>query len=199
MPRFIKLLLLNISISGVTSWVIWHYLGKGFAKKPDYISLDFFNTIGVSFTIIGFVIAIYQIAELRNEQQIRNDAIDEFKIRYFKNDALYNFGYVKPKIQGLQREINNQFQFSDMIIYGYIDTLNSVNHIFGNIYSQQQIINCGVIIECGDLITLLKEVVSELHNVINQKKYTTFPKQRFNLRIGDLIEVIANCEMKLKS
>lgn len=125
-------------ISGGISWLVWITLGKGFHKTADYLNIDFFNVIGIALTIVGFAIAIYQIAELRDEQQIRNDTIDEFKIRYFKNDALYNLGSVKPIMQALQRDINFQFNFSETIVAVHIGTLNSVNHVLGGIQSQQQ-------------------------------------------------------------
>lgn len=112
--RFGKLLLLTVGMSGLISCLVWGTLGKGFHKQLDYINLDFFNIIGVAFTIVGFAIAIFQIAELRNEQQIRN-------------------------------------------------------------------------------------VISDLHEVISKQGYLTFPKQRINAKIEEVIEKIQACEAKLKA
>lgn len=198
--RFWKLFLSNLGISLILSCGIWKWvLGKDFNIGFYYINIDFFNTLGVVFTIIGLIIAIFQIAELRTQQEIRQQTIEQFKIHYFKTDAIYNLGFVKPKVQLLQQEINGEFQFSEAIIYSYIESLNSVNHILGNINSQQQNIGCDVIIECGKLITLLEEIDGDLHNVATQKSFTSFPKQHFNSKIGELITSISDCEAKLKS
>jgi len=92
-----------------------------------------------------------------------------------------------------------QLQFSEPIIYSYISSLNVVNHMFGNIASQQQNIGCPAIINCEDLITLLGEITDDFHDVVSQNGYKTFPKQRFNAKIGVLIGGVSACEAKLKA
>ena len=70
------------------------------------MEIDFFNTLGVSFTIIGLMIALYQIAELQTRQEIIKEATLEEKQRTFKYTALERYLTIKTKTESLQNRIN---------------------------------------------------------------------------------------------
>lgn len=58
---------------------------------------------------------------------------------------------------------------------------------------------CRIRIDSGKLITLLKVIVSDLHDVLNSRGFETFPKQRINAKIEEVIEKIQGCEARLKA
>jgi hypothetical protein len=188
-----KWILFIIIICYGSSLFFWWWFGKSF-KYGTHLQVDFFNTVCGIATVIALLIGLYQIAELKAEQQIREDAIKKFKIEYFKNDATFELGLLRADIINLQISINRETNITQLVIITYIDILNRTTNTFRKLESQQSNLTKSPIISCGDCITLLDEITDNLHSAVAAQ----FAKQHFNSKIGKLIGLFSTCETQLK-
>lgn len=197
--KFALILAAFILISLVFSMLIWKWFGKDYNLSFGILEVDFFNTFSGTIGMIGLSIAIYQIAELRNETEIRSETIQEVETKNFKNTTIYSFGSLKPALQALQATIIKQSIVSEDVINAYINTITDAGHTFNIITYHQQNLTCEAVIDCKKLLTLQGQILGDLYQIINDKSFVSFPKQKFIQNIGDLISDVSLCETILKT
>lgn len=150
--RFRNILLLLFAGSFLFSMIVWKWFGRNYNVSFGLLEVDFFNTLFATFGMAGLVIAIYQIAELRNENEIIIETIEQVEAKYFKNEAIYNFGFLKPKLQALQVSIITQTIVSEPLIDLYISTIVEVGNTFNIIGFHQNNLTCNALIDCEKLL-----------------------------------------------
>lgn len=197
--RFILILIWLFIGSLIFSLSIWKWFGRDYNISFGTMEVDFFNTICGTFGMAGLIIAIYQIAELRNENEIRTETIEQVETKHFKDTAIYNFGSLKPQLQVLELSIVTQIIVSESVINSYIGTIIDVGHTFNIIGFHQKNLTCDALIDCEKLLILQSQILAELYQINNDKSYISFPKQKFIQEIGELITHVSLCETVLKA
>jgi hypothetical protein len=191
---------LNALISLVLSCIFWKVIfGKDFNIHRGYLEIDFFNTVGVVFTIIGLGIALYQIAELRTQQEIIRSTTETVNLQNFKITAYERCLFIKQQIEILQQRVIKEVSFSESILNEYIEILNSCINSLTTIEVYQNSLNAGSLMDCKKCLTLLAEIRSDTFKVIEEKSYPSFKKQSFNTKVGLALKRIFEHETKLKS
>jgi hypothetical protein len=198
--RFWKFFWLNLVISLLLSGLIWKFvLGKTFNLHRSYIEIDFFNTVGVVFTIIGLMIALYQIAELRTRQEIIAEANRVEKERTFRLNALERYSGIKEKAEGLQKRITKERSFTAKGLNEYIELLSDCINSLNTILEYQNSLKSDPVIDCDKCVTLLSEIRVDACKVVEESSYASFKKQTFIGKLGEALKIMSAHEAKLKS
>ena len=197
--RFLLLFVGNFVISLVLSCLIWQYaLGRELNLKGENLDLDFFNVLGVVFTIIGLGIAIYQIAELRSRQHVIEETTKDVKKQGFKLNALERYLGIRSQLESLQRRINSEVSFEEKVISKYADLVTSCVNSLNTIIEYQKALTTGPIIDCEKCVTLLSDMRGALYKVIEERSYASFKKQTFIINISEALKVVSQHEANLK-
>ncbi len=165
--RFLWLLFLYIIISLLLSIIVWLCSGNRLIFS-GYFDINFYNTLCGAFTITGLSIAIYQIAQVRNEQEIKHLAGNEVRKDNFIRDASVKMNMLSLEMQDLQKCINNEALYSYTSINNYIERLNSSVNVFNNIETNQLILDGAPIINCNKCVTLMTALTKDFYNIIEK-------------------------------
>jgi hypothetical protein len=199
-PRFLLLLFGNLLASILLSCLVWRYvLGRKHTLQGKYLDIDFFNTLGVAFTIIGLGIAIYQIAELRGRQTIIEQTTDEVKIQGFKFAALERYLAIRNQLEALQRRINSEGTFAEKALSKYADVLTYCINSLNTILESQRTLTGNPIIDCEKCVTLLSAIREDLYKTIEERAYASFKKRTFIANIDSALIIVSRHEASLKS
>lgn len=189
----------NFVISLALSCLIWQYaLGRPLNLKGKDLDLDFFNVLGVVFTIIGLGIAIYQIAELRSRQQVIEETTKDVKLQGFKLNALERYLGIRSQLESLQRRINSEASFEEKVISRYVEVATSCVNSLNTIIEYQKALTTDPIIDCEKCVTLLSDMRVALYKVIEERSYASFKKQTFIVIISEALKVVSQHEANLK-
>ena len=198
--RLLKYIGWNLVVSFTVSGVIWKFvLGRNFNLHWGYMEIDFFNTLGVAFTIIGLMIALYQIAELQSRQEVIAATTTEVKRQAFKLNALDHYFSIRSKTKDLQRRITQETSFSDRTVNGYIELLTDCVNSLNSILEYQKKLGSDPIIDCEKCVTLLSEIRADAYKVVEERSYPSFKKQTFILKLGEALKIMNEHEANLKS
>lgn len=197
-PKLRRLLGLNTVVSLIATCIIWKWIfGKDFSFFQGYLSIDFFNTLGVVFTIIGLAIALYQIAALRTENEIRAETEKAVNRANFLNEARGEIAVLHHKMKDLQIQFNVD-GFSKDTINSFINETNTFEHILTKLHHHQGRIQSTPIIDCENCVTLIEDLRSDLYNSIKGRQ-VIFKKNSFNAKIGAVITLISAFESTLNA
>jgi hypothetical protein len=199
-PRFGRLLALNAVVSLIATCIIWKWIfGKDFNLLQGYISIDFFNTLGVVFTIIGLAIALYQIAALRTENEIRVETAREVNRNNFMNEARQEIALLHKNMKDLQVRFNDD-SYSRDTIKGFIIETNGFEQTLIKLHHHQDRLQSDAIIDCQNCVTLVSDLRSDLYKTIEGRHaQVIFRKSNFNAKIGAIINLVSAFESTLNA
>lgn len=148
-PKLRWLIGFNALFSLLVTCLIWKFLFQRYfdIHWGQPLEIDFFNTLGVTFTIIGLGIALFQIAELRSENEIKEEATKLANKSHFLNDARREIPLILTQVKDLQIRINNDV-YSPEVIFGYINQTNDFENRLLSIRDRQLQLGVDPIIDC---------------------------------------------------
>lgn len=196
--RLFWLLFLNFIVSFLLTIIIWTRSGRPLVLNGKFIDIDFYNTLCGTFGIVGLGIAIYQIAQLRTEQEIRQLANDQAKIDFFIKESIPKINNLSTDMRELQKSFNNGIYSSETLniyiarIYDFVNTLN-------NLEANQSSLNCDPIINCNNCVSLMSKLQNDFYNIVTKNAYHKLKKQSINAQFTTIIKSLSECETNLKS
>ncbi|MDQ2719713.1 MAG: hypothetical protein M3Z26_08150 [Bacteroidota bacterium] len=195
--RFRNILVLLFAGSFFFSMIIWKWFGKNYNISFGLLEVDFFNTLFATFGMAGLVMAIYQIVELRNENEIKNATTIEVKTTKFKQESLINCERVKGGLEQLRKRILND-NFDDSVINGYINELYAFKDVWDAILIERQNLTEEPFEVCNNCLTSISELINDLFKVIDEKSFLVFKRQSVIEKISEINKNILSCENKFK-
>lgn len=167
-----------VGISVLLTGIFWCF----FSRCQDV--KDLFSVFGILITIIGFYIALVQIAKLRKEEEIIQATFILAKfadIREFLLESLHN--------------LNSNQNISKIIVGRTIDTLVRVQmKIF---YIKSEDLKC---MDCDNFNVNLNIIIDDLRkDSNNMTALQMFRKGFYNNKINNLLHTIADAEKLIKS
>jgi hypothetical protein len=197
-PKLRWLIGLNALFSSVVTCLIWK-----FVFQRDFnidlgrpLEIDFFNTLGVAFTIIGLAIALFQIAELQSEKEIREEATKQANKSHFLNDARREIPLILAQVKDLQVRINNDV-YSVEVIHGYINQTNDFENRLLSIKDRQLQLGGDPIIDCENCVTLIGDFRTDLYNAVEGQTLVIFKKSNINSKVVPIIRKLSEFESVL--
>lgn len=195
--RFRIFLLLLFAGSFLFSMIVWKWFGRNYNISFGLLEVDFFNTLFATFGMAGLVIAIYQIAELRDENEIKNETIIEVKTTKFKQESLIHCVRVKGGLEQLRKKILND-NFDSSTINGYINDLCTFKDVWDAILIERENLTREPFEECNNCLTSISELINDLFKVIDEKSFLVFKRQSVIEKISEINKNILSCENKFK-
>jgi hypothetical protein len=194
-PKLRRLIGLNALFSMLVTCLIWKLLfQRDFnIRLGRPLEIDFFNTLGVAFTIIGLGIALFQIAELRSENEIREEATKQANKSHFLNDARREIPLILAQVKDLQFRINNDV-YSLEIVYGYINQTNDFENRLLSIRDRQLQLEGEPIIDCENCVTLIGDFRTDLYNLVEGQTLVIFKKSNINSKVVPIIRKLSELE-----
>jgi hypothetical protein len=102
--RIISLLIKLIPPSVILAITVWKMMGKDLdLNAGESLNIDFFNTLCGSFTIVGFIIAIYQLADINTRQEDIDEALHKMK----KIEAIGRITKCKEEIDDFKQHVRS--------------------------------------------------------------------------------------------
>lgn len=189
---------LILVIAAIVSVLFWKWFGKELIIRFGYLEVDFFNTVCGILTIIGIIIALYQISELKTEEDIINSTIENTYQEIFKKDSISKFGSLKNDLIKFQERVSTACSYNINEINYYLTTLNRFIIEINEANNRQNSLKSLPIIDCEKSITLLSELMNECDKVNSKNLYGNFKKVYFMTKVTEIISLISDCEQKLK-
>jgi hypothetical protein len=191
--------LLNLMVSLVVTCLIWKVVFlKEFHLFQGSLSVDFFNTLGVVFTIIGLIIAIYQIAVLRTENEIRIEAEKAVHRANFINEARRKIVLIHQRMMELQ-ELFNGNSYSQETVVEFIKETNHIEHVLTELHFHQERITTIPIIDCENCVNLIKDLRDDLYKSLRSGGQVIIKKNSFNSKMGAIIRKLTSFEFSLNA
>lgn len=196
-PRFRNLLLINLGVSLIIASLIWKLaFGKEFNLAAHQLDIDFFNTLGVVFTIIGLGIALYQIAELRTEGQIKTDTTDEVNKDHFVKTARNKITLLIEGIRAFQVKMNGD-SYDEKALLGYVNQFNDFLFTVVGLRDHQAQLKHVTILNCENCLTLIEAIQNELNKDVDTKSFINFRRSHYHARINDILKTLSQFESAL--
>ena len=194
-PKLRWLIGFNALFSLLVTCLIWKFLFQRYfdIHWGQPLETDFFNTLGVTFTIIGLGIALFQIAELRSENEIKEEATKLANKSHFLNDARREIPLILTQVKDLQIRINNDV-YSPEVIYGYINQTNDFENRLLSIRDRQLQLGVDPIIDCEICVTLIGDFRTDLYNLVEGQALVIFKKSNINSKIVPIIRKLSKLE-----
>ena len=196
--KFIKEFWWVVAIAILASFGFWAWFDRPFHfGESGYIEIDYFNTVCGVFTVVGLVIAIYQIAQIKTEQEIVELTIANTRIKTFKEDTLLRFNNFKAEILDFQSDISAG-NYSDTTVKGFFRDLNRFKQLIQDTQFRQENLTNGDKIPCKDCVPLLDELIEECLRVMNIKLWGSLKRPLFFTHLKQILSIITDCEYKLR-
>ena|SRR5450432_644738 len=194
-PKLKRLIGLNALVSLLVTSLIWKFLfRRDFSiHRGGPLEIDFFNTLGVTFTIIGLGIALFQIAELRSENEIREEATKQANQIHFLNEARQDIPLILRQGKQLQIRINSDV-YSPETIYGYINQTNDFENRLLRIRDRQLQLGEDPIIDCENCVTLIGDFRTDLYNLVEGQTLVIFKRSNINSKVIPIIRKLSELE-----
>ncbi len=197
--RFGIIIIVTVICSLVITAIVWKRVGKELSLVGPYLDIDFFNLLCAVFGIIGLGITLFQITQIRSEQQIKDDTAAYIHGSYFKLSAARPVADSIGELQKLQSLINSTSDYNKASLTSFLERINKQIYVFDSLKQQQISLGCGTIIDCEKCLILLKELQGSLARIIEENLYSSFPRQSYNQKMTEIVSHINQCDSRLKS
>jgi hypothetical protein len=195
--RVLSKVLLILVITAPASIIFWVWFGKDLLIRFGYLEIDFFNTVCGMFTIIGLIIALYQIAGLKSENEIREDAIADTLESQYKTNAIISLDNLRKQLIDFQEKVAFDTYTKDAISR-YLNQISKIINEINSLHNAQKGLRSFPIIDCESCLPLLGELINECDRVSFKGIFGEFRKPFFITKKGEAISRISECEEKLK-
>jgi hypothetical protein len=194
-PKLRWLIGLNAFFSLLVTSLIWKFLFlRDFnIRWGSPLEIDFFNTLGVAFTIIGLAIALFQIAELRSENEIKEEATKLANKAHFLNDSRREIALILMQIKDLQVKINNDV-YSPEVIYGYVNQTNDFENRLLSLRDRQMRLGGDPIIDCENCVTSIGDFRTDLYNMVEGHALVIVKRSNINSKLVPIIRKLSELE-----
>jgi len=189
------LIILMVSIAG--GFLFYYWFGKEIHLLGKNLEIDFFNTVCGLFTIIGLGIAIFQIAEIRSEQQIIEETEFKVKTDFFRKENISRVDEVGHLVTEL-RDLINDSDYNEKSLNGFIAKIDRILDIFQKIDTQQVMLGCGTLVDCGKCVTLLEGIKEEFRGIVDKGDYRKARAIYFAALANKIRQEAAKCEIAIK-
>jgi len=179
------LFLINTIVSIALAFFFYWLFGKEIRLYGGPLEIDFFNTVCGIFTIIGLAVAIFQLTDIRAEKQIQEDTRKQIYTANFKRDYLSTFQDTVKEIEELESLMNNA-DFNKTTFEAFLAKIDFITDCLHKIEIQQVAIQCGVILDCKNCLTLLERLSVDFREIIDTNAYQNFKKFRYIGMVGSL-------------
>jgi hypothetical protein len=190
-------ILIVLLITATVSALFWLWFGKDLTVRFTYLEVDFFNTVCGILTIIGLIIALYQISEIKTEEEIVEKTIAATHKKAFTDESISKFAILKSQLQELQSRMANDI-YSAEVIKNYSEIFTKVIEEIKETNIRQKILSNPIIV-CDNFVPLLEALLNECDRMIAKREYGKFKKTFFRTKLSKIIELISECEQQLKN
>jgi hypothetical protein len=197
---FWGLLVINICITVILGYTFWYYFGTirtvynlkaGTIDNSRQYAQDFLSVFGSIFTVLGYVLTIFQVWKLRTEQETVDDTRKEVTNKLFRATTSESIGKAKNILKELHNKIERASSFTEEIVREYIDRLEEVKEILTNIDASKKALDDSEL--CENCQSLAGKCITSFSDTIKEKKFDQLDKVankgRINLLIQELIKI----------
>lgn len=190
------LFLANTVISIGFAFLFYRLFGKEIRLSGGPLEIDFFNTVCGIFSIIGLLIAIYQLTDLRSEREIREEARKERDISNFRAQFT---GVLQEAVRLIKEldDLMNNADFNRTSFEGFLAKIDQILERFHKVEIQQVAIKCGIVVDCGNCLTLLKTLSADFREIMDANAYQSFKKNRYIGIVKELKVEGDRCETEM--
>lgn len=196
LKKFTINVLLIFLIGFVLSGLLWYWFGNSL-NYGRHLDINFFATLCGVYTIMGLIIALFQIIDLKDRQALRDTSKAEVKAEMFRDDVIYELGTFDNVLKELIENVKGSTSVSEPIINNYLETIYQIEERLKYLNSKQQKIKCDVIKNCDLLLTLQSELINELSIIINDSSYISFKKNSVIVKIRNLKNQFSICQSNI--
>ncbi len=187
-----------LTISIVLSAIFWKWFGNDYhLGETGLIDINFFATICNFFTVIGLGLTVFQVSKLRREEQVKIALQKDMQRSDVKNSSLIKCGSIRALLELLSNRIQDEINFSGKTILDYTYMTNECIHIMKFIIRIQADLTGARIMDGSEALSLLEELYLEFGQM-DEATIKQFPKQKYLLRIRQVLLQMETCEATLK-
>jgi hypothetical protein len=186
-------------IAFITSILFWVWFDKKFNIGDSfYLEIDYFNTVCGILGIVGLYFAIYQIAELKTQEELIEETVNKTHIKIFKSNSLTTLTILRNELESFQMEVVTDV-YSKEIIVSYTQKLSKFVNKINETNARQQNLPGFNQIDCKKCIPLFQEMISDCNQVLSDELYGKLQRSLFSTNIIQSLEILATCENSLKN
>ena len=190
LPFFVWVIV-SVLLAGVFLFIIWYYFDANY-KIQGYIGLG--SSI---LTIFGFILTIFQISQLRSQQETIENTRNELRLESFKYETLIDLKNIQAKIKALILEIDKQEKFTPDSLSSYTDGLHEVNNIIIGIKTKQETFDRHAF-KCEDCLEQIDNAKRYIMETIEQKGNKVISKILLKDKVRAIETRIVEIESKIR-
>lgn len=182
------LLFINLLVSFGLTFFFW----KLFSMNKDAISQ--FGILSSFFTVIGYILTIYQISLVKDRQTTEIETVRRVKKEVFQQEAYQNMCEARTKLDEMIRRFDATREFSDEIVDNFVGKLHEIDVILVRVDKMQNKIEEKNVCNCEECKALLSDCIKEMQN----DPIMTFKKTTHLSRVRVIASKVNELEVQIK-